>query len=195
MWTLESVPFQNNTEFFGHAEDIFTDEQLEQIIKIGLKLKKQDSAIGQTENGVKNKKVRKSKNSWITPTEETEWLFRKLSDVISTANRKLFNFELYGMMEPLQFTVYEDKGSKYDSHLDMIKGTTCRKLSFVLQLSDPKDYSGGDLEVYTSAEPIKIKKQKGLITFFPSYILHGVKPVTKGTRYSLVVWVHGPAFR
>jgi len=31
--------------------------------------------------------------------------------------------------------------------------------------------------------------------FFPSYTLHEVTPVTKGTRYTLVGWVHGPAFK
>ena len=73
--------------------------------------------------------------------------------------------------------------------------SNARKLSLVVQLSDPEDYEGGDLEIYTGHEPLVVKKKKGMTAFFPSYQLHGVTPVTKGTRYSLVVWVHGPAFR
>jgi PKHD-type hydroxylase len=30
---------------------------------------------------------------------------------------------------------------------------------------------------------------------FPSYVLHRVKPVTKGTRNSLVAWISGPEFK
>jgi hypothetical protein len=36
---------------------------------------------------------------------------------------------------------------------------------------------------------------QGTAIFFPSYVKHGVKPVTKGTRYSLVCWVVGPNFK
>jgi PKHD-type hydroxylase len=33
------------------------------------------------------------------------------------------------------------------------------------------------------------------MTLFPSFVLHRVTPVTKGTRYSLVAWVSGPPFK
>ena len=36
---------------------------------------------------------------------------------------------------------------------------------------------------------------KGSIIVFPSYVLHQVKPVTAGLRYSLVVWTLGYPFR
>ena len=70
-----------------------------------------------------------------------------------------------------------------------------RKLSVVVQLSDPEEYEGGELKLHTSYDPIIIKKERGMIVSFPSYTLHEVAPVTKGERYSLVAWVHGPAFR
>lgn len=34
-----------------------------------------------------------------------------------------------------------------------------------------------------------------MVTFFPSYVMHRVKPVTEGVRYSLVCWVSGPSFK
>ncbi len=70
-----------------------------------------------------------------------------------------------------------------------------RKLSMVLQLSDPSEYEGGDLELFTSANPIITKKQKGIIHAFPSYVMHRVTPVTKGVRKTLVVWIAGPRFK
>ena len=54
---------------------------------------------------------------------------------------------------------------------------------------------GGNLQVMTSGEPQNVRKQRGLIALFPSYILHQVTPVTQGNRQSLVAWVSGPAFR
>jgi PKHD-type hydroxylase len=70
-----------------------------------------------------------------------------------------------------------------------------RKLSIAVQLTDPSEYEGGNLQVKTSSEPQNVRKQRGLITIFPSYVLHQVTPVTQGSRQSLVAWVSGPAFR
>ena len=65
----------------------------------------------------------------------------------------------------------------------------------MLQLTDPAEYEGGDLEIMSGAETDVVLKQRGLITVFPSYILHRVSPVTKGTRKTIVVWACGPAFK
>ena len=73
------------------------------------------------------------------------------------------------------------------------KGT--RKLSFSLLLSDSDDYEGGDLLLHTQIQPTETKRKKGTIIFFPSYTLHEVTKVTKGTRCALVGWATGPAFK
>jgi PKHD-type hydroxylase len=36
---------------------------------------------------------------------------------------------------------------------------------------------------------------RGSIVVFPSHVWHRVKPVTKGTRYSLVIWNLGYPFK
>jgi len=61
-----------------------------------------------------------------------------------------------------------------------------RKLSLSLLLND--DYEGGELEVFPNKP---MKPQKGTMIFFPSFQCHQVLPVTKGTRYSLVMWFSG----
>lgn len=87
-------------------------------------------------------------------------------------------------------------GGHYDWHLDRGGlGIAPRKLSAVIQLSDPNEYEGGDLQLYVGSEPTNIKKQKGLVVVFPSFVLHRVTPVTGGTRRSLVAWLSGPKFR
>jgi PKHD-type hydroxylase len=73
-------------------------------------------------------------------------------------------------------------------------------------LNDPCEFEGGDLEFdarnYSpdkrneKEHVIKLKDvKKGSVIVFPSFIFHRVKPVTKGVRYSLVVWNRGPVFK
>jgi PKHD-type hydroxylase len=75
------------------------------------------------------------------------------------------------------------------------------------QLRDGSEYEGGELEFdFRNYDPnmrdeskhIKKIKQilpKGSIVVFPSFVWHRVKPVTKGTRYSLVMWSLGYPYK
>ena len=60
----------------------------------------------------------------------------------------------------------------------------------IVNLND--DFEGGDLILYNDG---LMKQKKGCITFFPSYLLHEITPVTKGTRYSLSMWFLGKPFK
>ena len=76
------------------------------------------------------------------------------------------------------------------SNINLIGKT--RKISMSLVLSDPDEYEGGQLEIW--GKSIDVYK-KGSIIFFPSWMPHRVTPVTKGTRYSLVMWFIGAPFK
>jgi PKHD-type hydroxylase len=105
-----------------------------------------------------------------------------------------WNFNLT-YLEPIQIGKYSE-GSFYDWHNDLIPDKNHeeqRKLSLSLVLSDPSDYEGGDLEFRGANEQPKIGQ--GNIIVFPSLVDHRVTPVTKGTRYSVVAWMNGPAFK
>lgn len=76
-----------------------------------------------------------------------------------------------------------------------------RKLSMTLNLNEPGDYEGGLLKFDFGPhaqkryhECTEIAPQGSLIVF-PSFIYHQVTPVTRGTRYSLVLWTLGPPFK
>jgi PKHD-type hydroxylase len=77
-----------------------------------------------------------------------------------------------------------------------------RKLSITINLNEPGEYEGGNLKFdfgpHTERkrfhECTEIRPQ-GSIIVFPSYVHHQVTPVTKGTRYSLVLWSLGPPFK
>ena len=70
-----------------------------------------------------------------------------------------------------------------------------RKLTVVVQLSDPADYAGGALELWPDSATHTAPALRGTATIFPSFMLHRVTPVTEGTRWSLTLWAHGPSFR
>jgi PKHD-type hydroxylase len=150
---------------------------------------------GETVGNLYASDLRKAELTWLSPHGELEWLARRLTDVIQEVNRQYFGFDLYGMVEGFQFTKYEAPSGNHSLHMDSSPGITVRKLSLSLQLSAPSDYEGGELEVVTGKTPEVASKEQGSITIFPSYVLHEVKPVTSGTRYSLVAWVTGPAFK
>jgi PKHD-type hydroxylase len=70
-----------------------------------------------------------------------------------------------------------------------------RKISLVVQMSDPEDYEGGSLELNTGGPIVEPTKTKGSVIIFPSYLLHRVTPVTSGLRKSLVLWAGGSSLK
>ncbi|MGB0178111.1 MAG: 2OG-Fe(II) oxygenase, partial [Owenweeksia sp.] len=83
-----------------------------------------------------------------------------------------------------------------DWHMDFGAGEIShRKLSMTVQLSDPADYEGGDLEFMINQKVVTAPRTRGTVIVFPSFILHRVTPVTKGVRHSVVGWVSGTPFR
>lgn len=189
MWLLSSR--LDKQETWAYGEKVLTKEQCEKVINLGESLLPDTAS---TFGGV-CPDVRDSKVSWIRPSSESEWLFRHMTDVVISLNQQFFRFDLDGFAEGFQFTKYEAPAGKYDAHIDKAYGASIRKLSVVLQLSDATDYEGGELCIQTSQTPQPMKKEQGFLVAFPSYVLHGVQPVTKGTRYSLVAWLTGPAFK
>lgn len=151
------------------------------------------------------KRLHKTRNSKITWLDEL-WIHITLEKIIEEANYRADWCLQWDRREPAQFTEY-GLNQHYDWHSDAwiepyskeggLKGSN-RKLSMTLNLSDPKDYQGGELEFMNIVSNGKIKKwkctqilPKGSVCVFPSTIWHRVTPVTKGKRLSLVKWVSG----
>lgn len=159
-----------------------------------------DATIG---GRVIDEKIRSSKLRWVTPSQNTREVFSYLNDFAVRANRKQFGFDISLGNESFQYTEYraEEKGH-YSWHMDCFydQGVTVseRKLSMVVQLSDPKDYDGGLFCMDNFAHPpfnMEAWAPQGSVIVFPSYIKHCVTPVTRGVRKSFVSWYYGPSFR
>lgn len=175
----------------------FTSEELDSIINYceGNLYKKKATVYGsKIDDDYSN--VRISKTAWIKENDDTRWFYDRMAFIARSLNSQFYNFDLYGFVEDMQYTIYEDNGGHYDWHIDSGGGNLSpRKFSMVLQLSDPDDYEGGDLQFLISREPVTAKKERGMVAAFPSYRLHRVTPVTKGIRKTIVIWVSGPKFR
>lgn len=174
---------------YSYWEKAFTPEECKKIIKIA----KDKGLIKGTTKGKSD--VRKSQISWLYPDDNLDWVYKRITDIVLNLNNRFFQFDLHGLNEGLQFTNYKAPSNKYGKHIDRGLDSLIRKLSLSIQLTDPKEYEGGELFLYEDEKGTEMKKEQGTLVLFPSYILHEVKPITKGERNSLVAWVTGKQFK
>lgn len=180
----------------------FTLRQCDRIVALGDALAA-DVATLASDDPV-DQGIRKSRVAWIEPGPQTDWLYDKLGEIAQRANRT-YGFELTGFGEDLQYTIYDTPGAFYTWHQDgLTADVATRKLALVLQLSEPDDYTGADLELFDAvadlspdelAESNRSRRDRGTVVAFPAFEYHRVTPLVAGIRRSLVVWVSGPPFR
>ncbi len=141
----------------------------------------------------KLKDARLGKRKGLIHNSKTLWLYEKLIQIMHTFNQHVVHQDWYGVLETIQLAEYTP-GDHYDIHFDGFAETK-RKLSLTVQLSRPDDYEGGLLQLGLPNNPVTGITEKGSAICFPSWMPHQVESVTKGARYSLVAWGHGPAVR
>ena len=191
-WWLEV----GNTESWAYQHKLFTSAEIDQIHDIAAEYKLQEGSVGAGDSMNKNKSIRDSNIAFLRSDDAANnWIFQRITRSIIDINQQFWNFDLQ-RIETLQYSEYR-VGQFYKQHIDMMYQSptrAIRKLSFTIQLTDPEEYEGGDVLIKTGTDS-PIHKDLGTINFFPSYVLHEVTPVTKGTRHALVGWITGPAFR
>jgi predicted 2-oxoglutarate/Fe(II)-dependent dioxygenase YbiX len=193
---------------YTKIENAFSREEVASFVEYCSSLKnelKEATIVG----GADAPKIRISQTLFQQRNNENAWFFERMNQVFEFANNEFYNFDLWGY-ETFQYGEYlGSQGGKYDLHTDMLtddinelnagayhEGT--RKLSATIMLSEQgTDFEGGDFVVATgkeqNAEIVNIPI--GGVVVFPSFIVHGVRPVTSGVRKSAVIWVVGPKFR
>lgn len=186
---------RNNVDHYNYYyfDNAFTEDELTKIHNTAnLYPKVAGTTVGESEEV---SDYRKSTIIWIPEENKNMWLYNKISDLANVANTQMWNYDIWGYGDALQYTIYEGNGGHYDWHADLGPKISNRKLSCVLQLSDADDYEGGELQLNNGAGAVNVGKKKNRIVFFSSFVLHRVTPVTKGTRMSLVTWLSGKNLR
>jgi PKHD-type hydroxylase len=178
--------------------EAFSIEEVGRIRELAATLDLQQSSIGGAQRV--DGEVRNSRIGWLALDAASQWLFERIGQIVLASNQKLWHFELGGMAEQLQYSRYEAPAGGYDWHLDIASSTEMpigarRKISVVVQLSDPDECFGGELELRPARHVVVPFLEIGSALLFPSYLLHRVVPVKQGARESLVTWVAGPPFR
>ena len=148
--------------------------------------------------GTRSPALRSAKVAWLDDIPAATWVLQAMIAQVAKANRTAFNFDLTEFGESPQVARYDAAGADhFDWHSDIGAGVWAaqRKLTIVVQLSDPADYEGGLLQLRPDSQITDAAPTRGTATIFPSFVLHRVTPVTRGTRWSLTLWAHGRAFR
>ena len=208
----------NISNYYWYFKSAIPPKICDDIIKYGLTQTETMARTGNynhkklTKNEIKDlKRKRNSDLVWLNDT----WIYKELHPYVHMANKNAgWNYE-WERSESCQFTKYKHN-QYYDWHCDSWnkpykkegpdKGKI-RKLSVTCQLTDGSEYTGGELEFdfrdydphmrdeFKHLQQAKEILPKGSIIVFPSFVWHRVKPVTKGTRYSLVLWNIGYPFK
>ena len=169
---------------------------IEQCDKIRRQVAEQRFIDARVGAGVLDQAVRETDLIWLEPSEQTEWVFKHMNDLQARVNFDKFQMALDGF-DGFQFSKYKIDGH-YDWHVDTQNNPASglfRKLSFVLMLSNPDDYEGGDFLICpdgNNEKATRLRLNKGDLLVFYSHIAHKVCPVTSGDRYTLVTWALGP---
>ncbi len=165
-----------------------------------------DVATAKLAGGVKSS-IRECQYLWLDDDDdsagETAWIFGKLAGLVSRVNQDWFQFDLEDFREGLQLIRYDAPADPsapaghYGAHMDIGSSgsTVSRKLSISIQLSNESDYEGGALLLDNQGSEWMAPRDQGTAVVFSSFLQHQVCPLISGTRYALVAWIHGPAFR
>ena len=128
---------------------------------------------------------------------KVETFIKKIDKHIQNAN-KLYNFDIEGFID-FNYFEYPQHSSHLEWHMDLanVPIGNNRKLAFSIFANSKEEYEGGNLEIFSNNRkiPKTIKGSKGDLVIFPSYLMHRITPITKGTRKVFVGWVGGEPFK
>lgn len=175
-----------------------TKDVVDCIDSVVKELELEQARIGNFNSPFKNSNIRSSKCSFIP---ESNWVAGICYHYVNIANKQHFNYDITGIsFDNVQYTVYEE-GDFYTWHTDEQDTgkelDKVRKLSFTLQLSDPSEYTGGELQLLdpSTGNTMFGSKERGAIVIFESRMPHRVKKILSGTRKSIVGWIDGPKWK
>jgi PKHD-type hydroxylase len=141
-------PTTREHETFVIWENGFTPEELDRIEAYCDTLPQRKAVIGGRSENEDFADYRQSKVGWISLNPDTNWFYDKLAWIARQLNSMFYRFDLSGFVEDMQFTIYDGEGDHYEWHIDAGPNRDApRKFSLVLQLTDPDQYDGGELQL------------------------------------------------
>ena len=172
------------------VSDAFCDKLIEEYSKP--EVEKEQPFIGEGRDPVANINL-DIRNVLRLPLPMNQGIGATLTSCALNINYQFWKFDVTHSNQT-EFLMYDVKG-KYEAHVDTFHqhGVETRKLTALAILND--DFEGGKFYIMNSHQKIYPPQEKGDIIVFPSFMVHGVEPVTKGKRFTVVTWLVGPYFK
>lgn len=172
--------------------DRFSEQDCESVVELGRLYAPTPAPVG---SNTVDLLARSAARRRITLLPSSLELLSRLEALIQKVSEQHFGFAISGIRAP-ELLEYSPGNGHFAWHRDFAYhgDGVVRKLALVIQLSNPADYEGGDLEVFEpSSAPLP--RERGTILALPAFLIHRVTPVTRGLRRALVVFGVGPRFR
>ena len=180
-----------NYNFWFYADAVTPDACKKIIESCEAQTEGEEAQIGMGTEGTVNKEIRDVKRVNM-PTYRG--IGATMAGIGLNANMQAWKFDVTHANQ-CDYLKYDVEGH-YHAHVDTFMDPTekdCRKLTVLLFLND--DFEGGKLFIQNGHEKIYPPQTPGSCLVFPSFLVHGVEPVTKGIRRSIVTWMVGPWFK
>lgn len=153
----------------------------ERIVDLCERFPTQVSHIIESQRYVYVPEIRDVRQQWVPNVIFTKWIYDTLSKLTRVGVERI------GTLSYLVYNV----GDHYSWHADVCEDhhdVAWRKWAGSIQLSDPADYDGGELQLKADPQDYVADKTQGAVLMFSPEICHRVTPVTRGTRRALVFW-------
>ena len=175
-----------------HFSDAMTPDACKKLIEsLEAQVQGEAAQIGMGIDGVVNKEIRDVKRVALP---SYRGIGATMAGMGMAANRQAWKFDVTHSNQT-DYLKYDVDGH-YHAHVDTFINPNekeCRKLTVLVFLND--DFEGGRLFIQNGHEKIYPPQAPGTCLVFPSFMMHGVEPVTKGIRRSIVTWLVGPWFK
>lgn len=145
--------------------------------------------------GTENKKIRPDsrRGEVFFPNSYSSSLHSSIANIIYPyilQNYNKFKWDITEHLPELQFAKYKE-GDHFKWHKDNLDvGHYGRILTMSINLTDEKNYKGGDLRVKYYDQEILLDKKPGSFIIFPAFLKHQADLIEEGTRDCLVVWAY-----
>jgi len=122
--------------------------------------------------------------------------FENIKSVTKTANEEIYDFKLIGVIDQDFPQIYKyEANDYYNWHMDLTPMAPSRKISFIINLSNPEAYEGGEIEFLNIDSAKGATSEQGTCLIFPSWTVYKINPVTKGKKLLILGHIHGSLFR
>ena len=188
----QEKPFKQKILTAVTVPQVLTRSQCEMIIRDAGVIGMKRAPVMAKDGSVVNYRTRTCSSCWLPKAPHFQWLYNYLAAVVDQVNTEHYRFDVMDMQN-LQVLRYRPL-QKFDWHFDTFDGSD-RKLTCVINLSRPEEYIGGGLRVAGDWEGVEKSAHQGSANFFPTWMKHRAVAPIWGTRWALVAWITGPAWR